>query len=113
MKISLNYSFVYYDSPEDEQEQTVIDLLKNFADFCDSTDFEFQCIPRIGEAIIVEDLVQKWIEREQYKNPNLDSSVWRRIYKGFNTGSFKVAEIYHSLDVCKIHCSDIEYKDTE
>jgi hypothetical protein len=85
----------------------------SFRDFCDDTEFEFQCIPRIGERIIAEDLIKKWIANEDYPKNCSDSQIWKTIHQIMKRDSFMVEEVYHDLDVCTIHCSDIEYKDTE
>ncbi|KAA6326114.1 hypothetical protein EZS27_024744 [termite gut metagenome] len=111
MKANLVVFFDYNEKPDNEIDKTVRDLLMSFVEFCDDTDFEFQCIPRIGETIVSGDLIHKWLENKEYKKPCSDSQIWRTFYHVLKTGTFKVTDIYHSLNRCSIHCSDIEYQE--
>ncbi len=95
------------------KKKIISELLMSFAEFCDDTTFEFQCIPRIGEQIVAEDLIRKWIENDDYEKPCSDGKAFSKVYKAFRTGSFIVEEVYHALDTCTIHCSDVEYKEIE
>jgi hypothetical protein len=113
MKTNLVVFFDYNEKPDNEIDETVRDLLRSFVEFCEDTDFEFQCIPRIGEIIVAEGLIHKWIADKNYKKSCSDSQIWKTFYHVLKTGTFKVTDIYHSLDACSIHCSDIEYQEIE
>jgi hypothetical protein len=113
MKVNLLIFFDYNNKPDDDKENEISELLMSFSEFCDDNYFEFQCIPRIGERIVAEELIKKWIENKDYKKPCSESQIWKTMYHVMKEGSFLVEEIYHSLNTCTIHCSDIEYKDTE
>ncbi|GEM_PF-3476256 len=113
MKVRLLIFFDYCNQPDDDKEKKVSELLMSFGEFCDDTEFEFQCIPRIGERINAEGLIKKWVENKDYRKPCSESEVWKTFYHIMKRDSFMVEEVYHDLKVCTIHCSDIEYKDTE
>lgn len=113
MKANLIIYFNYDNKPDDDKEKEIADLLMSFGEFCEDTDFEFQTIPRVGEFIKPETLLKKWIENDDYEKPCSDGKAFSKIYQAFRTGSFIVEEIYHALDSCTIHCSDIEYKEIE
>lgn len=59
MKANLNPSFAYHEQAKSEIEKETADVLMGLAEFCDDTDFEFQCLPRIGESIVLEPLIRK------------------------------------------------------
>lgn len=111
MKANLIIYFDYDNKPDDDKEQAVTDLLMSFGEFCENTDFKFQSIPRIGEYIEGESLLRKWIKDDDYEKSCSDGKAFNKVYQALRTGSFMVEEIYHSLDTCTIHCSDIEYKE--
>lgn len=113
MKANLIIDFNYDNKPEDDQEWEVIELLMSFGEFCENTDFKFQSTPRAGEYINAEVLLKKWIEDEDYEKPCSDGKAFNKTYQALRTGSFRIEEIYHSLDICTIHCSDIAYKENE
>ncbi|MDR1121933.1 MAG: hypothetical protein LBM08_13580 [Dysgonamonadaceae bacterium] len=113
MRANLNISFAYHEQAKNEIEKETADVLLGLAEFCDDTDFEFQCLPRIGESIVVEPLIRKWLENKKYKKPCPDGKVFGKIYPALKTGALKVDDIQHELDVCTIFCSDIEYEEIE
>jgi hypothetical protein len=113
MKAYLLICLDYDNKPDDDKEKKVADLLMSFGEFCENTEFKFQSIPRIGERINAEPLLKKWIEDDGYGKPYPGNKVFIQVYKALRAGSFLVEEVYHDLDMCTIHCSDIEYKDTE
>lgn len=108
MKVNFTVFFDYHLNPDNEIDEAVSDLLMNFVDFCEFTDFKVQCIPRIGEKIVAEDLIHKWIGNEEYKKPFSSSQIWKIFNDVLKSTTFKVFDIYHSLDSCSIHCSDME-----
>jgi len=110
MKADLIVYFDYDNKPDGDKEQEVADLLMCFGEFCEDTAFKFQSIPKMGEYIVAEPLLKMWIENKNYKKPCSDQKALNTIYRALRTGSFRVEEVYHSLDKCTIHCSDIEYK---
>lgn len=113
MKAYLLVYFDYDNKPDDDKEQVVPELLMSFGEFCENTEFKFQSIPKIGEKINAEPLLRKWIKEDDYKKPCSDGKAFNKTYQSLRTGYFMVEEVYHSLDICTIHCSDIEYKEKE
>ena len=113
MKANLILFFEYEEKPENEKEKELSDLLISFGEFCENNYFQFQSIPRIGEYITAESLLRKWIENKEYKKPCSDGKAFNKIYRALKTGSFKVERVFHSLESCTIHCSDIEYQKIE
>lgn len=113
IKIRLTIYFDYDNKPDDDKEQEISDLLISFGEFCEFTDFRFSSIPGIGEYIVAEPLLKKWIDDKNYKKTCLDNRVFSKIHQALRTGYFTVEEIYHSPDNCSIHCSDIEYTEKE
>jgi len=113
MKANLMFYFAYNEKPENEQDKMISNLIMSFSDFCDATVFEFQCIPRVGEYIIAEDMIKKWLENKKYKKPCPDDYVWRKFYSGLKTGCFRIMKIQHSLTTCTIECTDIEDEQLE
>lgn len=93
MKVNLIVYFAYNEKQESEHEKTTSDILDCFSEFCDDNVFEFQCIPRIGEEIVAEDLIKKWLENKDYKKPCSESEVWNKIYSVLKTGTFKVTGV--------------------
>jgi hypothetical protein len=110
MKAYLIIDFDYEYRYEGEQEDEILDLLIGFGEFCEDTEFEFQCIPRVGEYIRPEEMVKQWIRNKDYKKPCPDREIGNKITDAFRTGYFKVEEIFHSSKTCTLHCSDIDYE---
>lgn len=108
MKVNLAISFSYDDRSENEKEKLISDLLDSFMDFCDDYNFDFQCIPRIGEEIVAEEFILKWLENKDYKKPCSESEAMKKIYSVLMTGTFKVTGVSHSLRSCTVECSDIQ-----
>ena len=108
MKVSLTIYFDYDNKSDDDKEKATSDLLMNFGEFCENTEFNFQSIPRIGERIDAEPLLLKWTKDDGY-----DSKAFSRVFQALRDGSFLVEVIYHSFDLCTIHCSDIEDREIE
>lgn len=113
MKANLIVYFDYDNKPDDDKKKEIVDLLMSFGEFCENTDFKFQSIPRVGEYIVAEPLLKKWMDDKDYEKLCSDGKAFSKIYQALRTGSFMVEEVYHSLDTCTIHCSDIEYKENE
>lgn len=113
MKANLIVYFAYNEKQESEQDKMVTNLLSSFTDFCDDAVFEFQCIPRVGEYIVAEELIEKWLKDTGYKKPSSDGFVWKKFYSALRTGRFRAIAIQHSLTTCTIECSDIEYEEVE
>ena len=110
MKVNLIVYFAYNEKQESEQEKITSDILDCFSEFCDDNVFEFQCIPRIGEEIVAEDLIKKWLENKDYKKPCSESEVWNKIYSVLKTGTFKVTGVSHCLKICTVECSEVQMK---
>lgn len=113
MKANLIVYFNYDNKPDDDKEREVSELLMSFGEFCENTKFQFQTIPRMGEYINAEPLLKKWIEEIDYEKVCNDGKAWKKTYEALQTGNFMVEEVYHSLDTCTIHCSDIQYIEKE
>ena len=113
MKANLIIVFEYSNKSKKEKEQKIVNLLMNFCRFCDETLFEFQAIPNVGEYIIAEALIAKWIENKEFKKPFRDAKTWDKIISILRTGFFRVEKVYHSFDACTIICSDVECQEVE
>lgn len=109
MKTNLVIYFDYDDNDDEFKDQKVSSLLMNFGEFCDNTSFEFQSIPHVGEYIKAEPLLKKWIESKEYPKSYSDEELFNMVFKVLRMGYFMVEEVYHGLDVCTIHCSDVDY----
>lgn len=112
MIVYLTVSFDYNERPESERESTISALLDSFAEFCDDNSFEFQCIPRIGEEIVAEDLILKWLGNKNYKKPCSENIALQKIYSVLKTGTFIITAISHHLTNCTVECSDIQDRKT-
>lgn len=111
MKASIVIFFAYNYKLDDDKEQLISELLMSFGEFCENTEFKFQSFPRVGEYINAEPLLKKWIDDKSYEKPCGDTEAFQKIYKGLRLGCFMVEEVYHSLESCSIHCSDMEYQE--
>lgn len=109
MKASLVIYFDYDNKDDDQKDGKISKLLMNFGEFCECSEFQFQVIPRVGENIHAYSLLKKWTNDIGYEKGCSDIEAYNTINKVLRTGFFVVEKVFHDLDSCTVHCSDIEY----
>lgn len=109
MKASLVIYFDYDNKDDDQKDGEISKLLMNFGEFCECTEFQFQIIPRVGEHLYADSLLEMWINDIDYEKGCSDAEAYNKISKVLKTGFFVVEKVFHDFDSCTIHCSDIEY----
>lgn len=56
-----------------------------------------------------EDLEKYRINPKEYPKSYSAEEVHNAVFKVLRIGYFMVEEVYHRLEVCTIHCSDVDY----
>ncbi len=102
MKVKLSINFELFRKSLNGFDQHV--MFQSFYDFCIGTVFSYQSVPRIGELIDIEDIIQEWSEKYHKETANKEfNKLWRLI-----RSKVRVYDVTHSLQHIIISCNDVD-----